>query len=150
MKKLIYFSSAIASIIFLTSCTSKIVTTSGLKYRFVDDTKESFHYYVDATNLQVATEEEIRSASTKPYDGEPVLVKNAKEAAKGGADILDKNYTNWSEAGTVVVSYNDVAGAFIIHGQYVNRKSEPAGIGVVVIDAETGEVLCLTFDNSSS
>ena len=135
--------------LFFTACTSTIKTTSGLKYKFLDYTKHNYSIYIDAVNFQDATEDEIRNISTKPYDGKPVPVKNAKEAAKAGADILDQHYKSWSKTGTVAVSYNNVAGAWIIHGQ-MNRQSEANGIGVVVIDAETGEVLCLTFDNSSS
>jgi len=131
------------------SCSTEItiITDSNHEYSFEEINDETGDFDLSCGSLYTVDAETLRSYSEVAYKENVPAPANAKEAAQTGASILDTEYDNWSESKSVLVHFNKEANAWIVHGQLPDRYS--AGkVGVIAIEAETGEVLCITCDRS--
>jgi hypothetical protein len=126
------------------ACSAKatIITDSNREYSFEEYGPETGDLYLSCGSFYSVNADTLRSYSEKTYSEHVPVPADAREAAQTGASILDIEYDNWSEAKSVLVHFNKEANAWIVHGQLTDRYSDDS-IGVIAIEAATGEVLCI-------
>jgi hypothetical protein len=134
------------SVIF---CSCAVITDSNHEYKFEEDNDNSGDLYLFSGSFYKVDADTLLSYSEKVYLDKVSIPSNAMDAAQIGASILDKEYEEWSESKTVVAHFNKLANAWIIHGQLPNRYST-GNIGVIAIEASTGEVLCIVCESGGT
>ena len=124
----------------------EIATESGNTY-ILDEIEAgpgSGSLYENNLYIFTATADELRDAAAPESPIYVNIPRYAKDAASIGASLLDKTFVHWSEAGSVCVYLNETANAWVVFGQMKDRNST-AGSGTIAIEADTGEVMYLSF-----
>ena len=77
-------------------------------------------------------------------------ITTARQAVKCGAAVLDEVYERWTETDNVGVYHSQKANIWLVHGMYHDRLSDYTGLGYVVLDADTGEILGTAYETAGS
>lgn len=77
-------------------------------------------------------------------------ITTARQAVKCGAAVLDEVYERWTETDNVGVYHSQKANIWLVHGMYHDRLSDYNGLGYVVLDADTGEILGTAYETAGT
>lgn len=125
--------------------SSAIVLNNGKSYIYFEYPSEH-QCWVNGIDFMNDSISQIRSVLDT--DVHPTFVSgtvsSAEQAAYFGASALDEVFEEWTEVNEVGVCHNRIANVWVIHGLLKDRYSH-TDIGIVVLDAVTGDVIGATL-----
>ena len=77
-------------------------------------------------------------------------ITTAEQAVCQGISVLNEVFETWTEDNRVGVFYSKTANVWLVHGMYVDRNTEYDGLGLVVFDASTGEILGTAYETGGT
>ena len=127
-----------------------ITLNNGKSYNYFEYPSEK-KYWVNGIDLTSAPLTQVLRILDD--DLHPMLasgtITSAEQAAYYGASILDEVFKEWTQVDEVGVFHNKTARVWVVHGVLKDRYSH-ANVGVIVLDATTGEVIGVTLNHPST
>ena len=116
-----------------------IVVTSHFTKRYRMAKEDSFVPYSGAADIYNASREELMELDLCDYSETFGEVKNAKEAYKIAAKVIEEVYGK--DESPYIVKFNENANAWIVNGSLPPLSL--GGVASIAIDKDTGEILML-------
>ncbi len=123
-----------------------ITLDSGNQYTYFPyDGESDIHISVGGLNLYNASRKQLCEALTDeaPEYTASAPISTSQQAAICGATVLELAYEEWTQANLLALDYNEDTGVWLIHGLQEDRTSPVIPLGVVALDASTGEIIAI-------